>query len=215
MDQRTGTRAARLAPAERRAQLLDVASQLLEAGGSDALRMDAVARSAGVTRPVVYEHFGDREGLIVALIEKHGARLDAGPAQEGEAALPPRRAATGAGSTSLEDEVAAGVRWYLAQVRTQGAALRGLLRSAGMSPRVEQARSAIWIAATERWATRYREEVDIDPVEARALAAFHLHGLWALADQHLAGTLSARHVERLHLAIVRSSLKAVAADRSR
>ena len=56
------TRALRTDPRERRRQLLDTAEQLLAAGGSDALRMDAVARAAGVTRPVVYEHFGDQIG---------------------------------------------------------------------------------------------------------------------------------------------------------
>ncbi len=160
--------------------------------------MDALARAAGVTRPVVYEHFGDREGLIVALIEEHGARLQA------------RVSAAIAGNQTFEEELRAAVRAYLAGVREQGAALRGLLRSGGPSPAVEEVRAAIWDRGTKRWAARYRQEVDLVPADAEALASFHLHGLWSLSDRWLAGKLSARRVEELHLAVVDGSLREVA-----
>lgn len=191
-------RAKRLPAAERRAALLETAAQLLDAGGADALRMDALARAAGVSRPVVYEHFGDRDGLVAALIREHGTRLHG---QVADAV---------AGADTFEDELRAAVRAYLAGVREQGAALRGLLRSSGAAPEVEEVRAAIWEAATTRWARRYRDEVDIGAADAEALASFHLHGLWSLADRWLAGTLSARRVEQIHLAIVTGSLHEVA-----
>jgi AcrR family transcriptional regulator len=52
---------------ETRLRLLEVAIEMVEAGGEAALRVDEVARRAGFTKPVVYTHFGDREGLVIAV----------------------------------------------------------------------------------------------------------------------------------------------------
>lgn len=193
-------RAPRMAPAERRQQLLGVATELLEEGGPDALRMDALARAAGVSRPVVYEQFGDRDGLIVALVHEYAVRLQAAATESRDSDQP----------GDLEAELTAMVRAYLARVREQGAALRSLLRSSGPSPRVDQARALIWQVAIDRWATRYRDEVALRRADAEALAGYHLQGLWSLAERHLAGQLSARRVEELHVATVLASLHAVA-----
>jgi AcrR family transcriptional regulator len=69
-------RAARLAPEARRAQLLAAAAALLDEGGVDALQMTDLAVSAGVTRPVVYRFFPNRQALIVAMLEDFEATLD-------------------------------------------------------------------------------------------------------------------------------------------
>ncbi len=63
-------RTPRLAPEVRREQLLDAALDVLTEAGFDAVTIEAVARRAGVTRPVVYDAFGDLEGLMLALIER-------------------------------------------------------------------------------------------------------------------------------------------------
>jgi AcrR family transcriptional regulator len=63
-------RTPRLAPELRREQLLDAALDVLTEGGFDAVTVEAVARRAGVTRPVVYDMFGDLAGLMVALIDR-------------------------------------------------------------------------------------------------------------------------------------------------
>ena len=63
-------RTPRLAPETRRAQLLDAALDLLNESGFDAVSVGAVAERAGVTRPVVYDMFGDLEGLMLALLER-------------------------------------------------------------------------------------------------------------------------------------------------
>src|SRR5947209_7988433 len=64
------TRARRLAPEVRRAQLLDAALDVVTEAGFDAVTVEAVAAQAGVTRPVVYDMFGDLEGLLLALIDR-------------------------------------------------------------------------------------------------------------------------------------------------
>ncbi|MEU0029647.1 TetR/AcrR family transcriptional regulator [Streptomyces sp. NPDC006335] len=49
-----------------REQLLDIADQLLEEGGADALTIRAVATRAGVTPPAVYLHFASKTELVHA-----------------------------------------------------------------------------------------------------------------------------------------------------
>jgi AcrR family transcriptional regulator len=66
-------RTPRLAPEVRRAQLLDAALSVLTEEGFDAITVEAVAQRAGVTRPVVYDMFGDLEGLMLALIDREEA----------------------------------------------------------------------------------------------------------------------------------------------
>lgn len=64
----------RLAPEERRRQLLDAALRVVERDGFPAVTVEAVARRAGVTRPVVYDLFGDLHGLLLALVEREEER---------------------------------------------------------------------------------------------------------------------------------------------
>jgi AcrR family transcriptional regulator len=61
------------APA-RRQQLLDVTNELVAERGFAAMSIQAVARRAGISRPIVYEHFGDLSGLLEALVEREMAR---------------------------------------------------------------------------------------------------------------------------------------------
>jgi AcrR family transcriptional regulator len=63
-------RTARLAPEIRREQLLDAALSILTERGFDAVTVESVAQRAGVTRPVVYDVFGDLQGLMIALIDR-------------------------------------------------------------------------------------------------------------------------------------------------
>lgn len=67
--------ARRLSPTERREQLLDVALTLVVESGYGGLSMHAVARRAGVTRPVVYDSFANKDDLIGALAAREEARM--------------------------------------------------------------------------------------------------------------------------------------------
>ncbi len=66
-------RTPRLPAGERRRQLLDAALEILADEGFDAVNVESVARRAGVTRPVVYDQFGDLDGLLVALVDREEA----------------------------------------------------------------------------------------------------------------------------------------------
>jgi AcrR family transcriptional regulator len=57
----------RMPKAQRRRQLLATAFEIVRAEGTDALTLAYLAQSAGVTKPIAYEHFGTRAGLLAAL----------------------------------------------------------------------------------------------------------------------------------------------------
>ncbi|CAN5591439.1 TetR/AcrR family transcriptional regulator [soil metagenome] len=59
---------------ERREQLLDVATELVGEQGFHAVSIEAVARRAGISRPIVYKHFGDLATLLEAMLEREAER---------------------------------------------------------------------------------------------------------------------------------------------
>jgi AcrR family transcriptional regulator len=59
---------------ERREQVLDATKSIAASQGFHAVSIEAVARAAGITRPIVYGHFGDLQGLLEALVERESAR---------------------------------------------------------------------------------------------------------------------------------------------
>lgn len=72
----TKTTAARLTPAARRAQLIDVASRLFAHSDAATVGFEEVADAAGVSRSLVYAYFGDRGGLLAALYLHNLEQLD-------------------------------------------------------------------------------------------------------------------------------------------
>ncbi|MGF6401220.1 AcrR family transcriptional regulator [Pseudomonas frederiksbergensis] len=67
----------RMSREERQRQLLDVAWQLVREEGTEALTLGRLAEQAGVTKPVVYDHFTTRPGLLAALYQEFDARQTA------------------------------------------------------------------------------------------------------------------------------------------
>ena len=64
----------RLSRDDRHAQLLDVARDLIRDDGTDELTLARLADRAGVTKPLVYDHFGDRSGVLAELYRAFEAR---------------------------------------------------------------------------------------------------------------------------------------------
>jgi AcrR family transcriptional regulator len=64
----------RLSGEERREQLLDATKAIVAREGFHAVSIEAVAREAGITRPIVYGHFHDLPGLLEALVDREGRR---------------------------------------------------------------------------------------------------------------------------------------------
>jgi AcrR family transcriptional regulator len=60
---------------QRREQLLDVGRSLFAERGYDGTSTEEIAAKAGVSKPVVYEHFGGKEGLYAVVVDREVARL--------------------------------------------------------------------------------------------------------------------------------------------
>lgn len=76
-DPTPSARTPRLPAARRRDQLLEVALELFGGGDYHATSMDDIAEAAGVTKPVLYQHFPSKQGLYLELLRNVGADLRA------------------------------------------------------------------------------------------------------------------------------------------
>lgn len=65
----------RLTREARACQLLEAARSLIAEEGTDALTLGRLAEVGGVTKPVVYDHFGSRNGLLAALYQDYDVQL--------------------------------------------------------------------------------------------------------------------------------------------
>src|SRR5438874_7344095 len=61
--------------AERRQQLLNVARALFAEKGFEGTSIDEIALRANVSKPVVYEHFGGKEGLYAVVVDREMSAL--------------------------------------------------------------------------------------------------------------------------------------------
>ena len=114
-------RAAHLGPERRRPLVLDAAMDVFLEHGYEGASMDAIARAAGVSKPVVYDCFAGKDELFKALFQREEARV----AEEIRAALP-----TGAPhgpEVALEDAF----RAYLRAVVASPGAHRTILHGEG------------------------------------------------------------------------------------
>jgi AcrR family transcriptional regulator len=104
-------RTPRLPPEVRRRELLDAALDVIYEQGFPAVTVEAVVRRAGVTRPVLYDLFGDLDGLLLALIDR-----------EEQAALAPLLAIMDAAPLAggdPEDVLVEGIDAFLTAVRSE------------------------------------------------------------------------------------------------
>ncbi len=153
---------------QRREQLLDVTKELVGERGFHGLSIEAVAQRAGISRPVVYGHFGDLRGLLEAMLEREGAKAlrqlaEVLPVDADDA---PQRALRPALRGYLEAVRADPVTWRLVLMPPEGAP--DLLRA-----RINEGRDAVIAALAayvERGGSPGRESPDPE-LTARMLSA--------------------------------------------
>jgi len=63
-------RGKRLSASERRAQLIDVGRSVFAKNGYEATSVEEIAKRAKVSKPIVYEHFGGKEGLYAVVVDR-------------------------------------------------------------------------------------------------------------------------------------------------
>ncbi|MFE0421639.1 TetR family transcriptional regulator [Streptomyces sp. NPDC058953] len=68
-------RRVRMTGAERREQLLDIGRVLFAEKGFEGTSVEEIAAKAGVSKPVVYEHFGGKEGLYAVVVDREMRQL--------------------------------------------------------------------------------------------------------------------------------------------
>jgi AcrR family transcriptional regulator len=129
----------RLLREDRHRQLMDVAWRLVRNEGTEALTLGRLAEQAGVTKPVVYDHFDTRSGLLAALFQEFDARQDALMDAALEASEPtlPARAAVIASS-------------YVACVMLQGREIPGVIAALAGSPELEKIKRDFEVAFIEK-----------------------------------------------------------------
>jgi AcrR family transcriptional regulator len=113
----------RLAKEDRLRQLLDVSWKLISDEGTDALTLGRLAEEAGVSKPVVYDHFGTRNGLLAALYQDFDLRQTA-----------IIDAAIAASKPALKEKARVIAASYIDCVMTQGREIPGVLAALNGSP---------------------------------------------------------------------------------
>jgi AcrR family transcriptional regulator len=114
-----------MSAAERREQLLDVTKTLVGERGFHDLSIEAIAKRAGITRPVIYAHFGDLDALLEAMLEREALRaltqLGAIMPQELQAGGERKQALLGALLGYLDAIESDPVTWRLVLMPPEGA----------------------------------------------------------------------------------------------
>ncbi len=64
-----------MSASERRTQLVEVAKRVFAEHGYDGASVEEIASRAKVSKPIVYEHFGGKEGLYAVVVDRETARL--------------------------------------------------------------------------------------------------------------------------------------------
>jgi AcrR family transcriptional regulator len=68
-------RGKRLTATERRSQLIDIARGVFARRGYEAASVEEIAAKADVSKPIVYQHFGGKEGLYAVLVDREMDRV--------------------------------------------------------------------------------------------------------------------------------------------
>ncbi|WP_339532657.1 TetR/AcrR family transcriptional regulator [Pseudomonas mucidolens] len=116
----------RLSREDRLRQLLDVAWQLVREEGTEALTLGRLAEMAGITKPVVYDHFTTRAGLLAALYKDFDERQNALLAE-----------ALAASEPSLEGRAWVIASSYVDCVLLQGREIPGVIAALSGAPELD------------------------------------------------------------------------------
>lgn len=117
----------RLSREDRYLQLVGVAWAIIREEGTEALTLGYLAERAGVTKPVVYDHFGTRSGLLAVLYQDYDNRqtlvMDKALEESGE---------------QLADKAAVIANSYVECVLNQGREISGIVSALSGTPELEK-----------------------------------------------------------------------------
>jgi AcrR family transcriptional regulator len=159
----------RLPAPRRRRQLLDVAVSVFAEKGFHGTSMDEVAEAAGVTKPVLYQHFSSKRQLYLELLEEVGSRL-----------VEAVTTAVG-GASSQRRRVEAGFAAYFQFVREQTSSFRLLFGSGRRDEEFNDAVRRVEDVIANAVASLI--EADLQP-EHRQLLGYGIVGLAEVTSRH-------------------------------
>ena len=152
-------RSARLPRSARRRQLLGAAQEVFVAQGYHAAAMDDIADRAGVSKPVLYQHFPGKLDLYLALLEEHA-----------EAMVAAVRDALDSTSDNKQ-RVAATIEAYFRFVDEDGGAFRLVFESdLTNQPEVRERVEGTTLACAELISEVIREDAGLPKEQSRLLA---------------------------------------------
>ena len=171
-----GPRQQRLPAARRRDQLLDVALGLFGAHGYHETSMEDIAEAAGVTKPVLYQHFPSKRRLYLELLETVGSELTDAVTSSASASTP-------------HQQVLAGFRAYFRFVARRPSAFR-LLFGSGARRRDEFADAVRVVEDNLARTIAGYIDAGLDP-EHRAVLGYAIVGLAEVTGRQWASQLDA------------------------
>ncbi len=151
----------RLSREDRQRQLLDMAWQLIREEGTDALTLGYLAEKAGVTKPVVYDHFTTRAGLLAALYQDFDRRQTALM----DAALANAEATLSGTATVIATA-------YVDCVLTQGNEIPGVIAALASTPELEKIKreyEAIFLEKCRNVLSPFADGAEIGQAGLRAM----------------------------------------------
>lgn len=169
--------------AARREELLDAADRIIRRDGP-AASMAEIAAEAGISKPILYRHFGDKGGLYAALTERYTGRL-----------LVELRAALDSGQ-GRRDRVERTIRAYLGSIETDPGVYRFLTRSGEGLPA-----SSHVLSFRRRLARLLADGIALELGVPVARAETWAHGIVGMVESAGDCWLETRHVTREELVV--------------
>ncbi len=181
----------RLPREARTRQLLETSWTLIRDEGTDALTLGRLAEAAGITKPVVYDHFGTRNGLLAALYEDYDIR---------QTAL--FDAAVAAAKPNVQDKARVIASAYVDCVLTQGREIQDVLAALSGSPELAAVKRQYQEAFIKKCAGIFAPFAGQEGVSTASLWAM-LGAADALSDAAIVGDITeAQAKEELRLTIL-------------
>jgi AcrR family transcriptional regulator len=171
-----GNRRTRLSPEHRRRQLLDIAAAVIADEGTQAMTMERVAESAGVSKALVYRYFANRSALLLELYERES---DTQPL-----------ANRIRGARTFEDRLRAITAPYFDAVERSGLLFHRLVGEKSIEEDVESFRRQTRASVLRFWVTQLRTE-GLDREQATAFAT-----MFQAAVEAAGGLVARREVTR-------------------
>lgn len=194
----------RLPRAQRRAQLIDVATEKFGERGFHPTSMDDIAEAAGITKPVLYQHFASKEDLYIAVITHIGAMLEA------------KIHEIGTDTSSTRERIQRGIAMFFELAEEHGSTFTLFFGRTFVSERVEAEVSKALSAAEATVSTVLLKTRHLDDIQAAIVGRALVGALQAVAQvahekspqarQHALDTLATALTDGIHAFEPRSAV---------